>query len=101
VRAGLELRQVEQLRELRLESKDGVLDIADQRLPRGFARPCREGCRIEAKSVQRLPQVVACRCEQLALGAVGRFRGGTRFLCGARLAFESVDEIDVFVANCE
>ncbi len=100
-RAGLEPRQIEQLRELRLERIDGVLDVADQRPPGNVTRARRKGRRVQPERVQRLPQVVACRREQLALGAIGRLGRSARFVRGACLARKPRDEVGVFIADGE
>ena len=98
-RTGLELRQVEQLRELRLQRVDGALDIADQRSPWRVARARREYRRIQPQRMQRLPQVVACGRKQLALGAIRGLGGSARFVRRARLALEPIDQVDVFVTD--
>ena len=100
-RARFEARQIEQLFELPFERGHGALHAADQRSPFGFG--CARGQRrdVEPDRVQRLPQVVARRGQELALGAIGGLGGGTRVMCGARLALELLDEVDVLVTHCQ
>lgn len=100
-RAGLEPRKVEQLLELRLERGQAPLDAAHQRSPRDVGRARRERGDIQAERVQRLPQVVARRCEELALAAVGALGGVLRLVRGARFRLQLLDEVEVLVAHRE
>ena len=84
-RAGVEARKVEQLRELGLEQVRGGLDMAHQRPPFRLMRACGERGDVQAERVQRLAQVVACGGEELALGAICRFRRRARVQCRARV----------------
>ena len=77
-RAGVEPRQVEQLREECFERLDRRVDARDQRRHVRVARLGRERGGEEAHRVQRLAQVVARGGEELALGAVRGLGGGAR-----------------------
>ncbi len=100
-RVRLEARQVQQLRELRLERRGGALDAGNQRREFRRAPARRQRRREQRQRMQRLAQVVARRSEQLALRAVGRFRRCTRALRRARLVLGLRDQVHVRVADRE
>jgi len=100
-RTGFEPRQIEELLELRVERFRGRLHAADKITRPIVARLRGQRRHTEAQRMQRLPQVVARRGQQLALGAIGGLCGGACFLRHTRARAELADEVGVLVANRE
>ena len=100
-RAGVEPGQVEQLPEQRFERLDRSVDACRERLHLGVARLRRKGGGEETHGMQRLAQVVARGGEELALRAIGGFSGGARGLGLALAGGETLDQVDVLVADRE
>ena len=75
--------------------------MLDERPPFRLARAGGQRRDIQAQRVQRLAQIVACRGKQLALGAIRRFRCGTRFECGAGALLQFTNQVYVLVPDDE
>ena len=86
---------------MQVERLGGLLDAADEAAPLGLLCARRERGNVEPERVQRLAEIVTCRCEKLAFRAIGAFGGTTRFMrCTGALA-EFRDQVDIFVAHRE
>ena len=100
-RAGVEPRQVEQLREQPFERVDGGVDARHQRLQFRLARLRGQRRGEEAHRVQRLAQIVARGGEELALRAVRGLGRRCASSAALRLRLQLADQVDVFVAHRE
>jgi len=77
------------------------LHAADEPAPFAVARTSRERSDVESQRVERLPQVVARRGEQLTLRAIGAFGSASCVVRRTGALAELGDQVDVLVAHGE
>ena len=100
-RAGLEARQIDQLRELRFERDERGTDVGDQRRELAVVRAPSQRRHEQPERVERLAQVVASGGEELALAAIGFLGRRTRVQRRARAHPELRDQVGIAVARRE